>query len=328
MPAEADAVFCDRNVPTEMFPSKSSKFEARGSICFEHRASSCEQKSRQGVILSCLERDMRNILLRLAYDGTNYHGFQRQPEEHGATIQGELERAWKKLFAEDIKLVTAGRTDTGVHAAGQVVNFGSEASIPQEKIPKAMNSILPQDIRILMARDVPEDFNARKSAKWKRYDYRIDNGQIPNVFTRLYSLHAPVPLNLNEMQRAAAYLEGRQNFRAFAAAGSSAKSFVRTLYYCRVRRQEKLITITCIGDGFLYNMVRIIAGTLLYAGKGRILPEEIPGIIKSQDRTKAGETAPAAGLTLTHVNYDGLRPSEVFTDIEANQYEEEFIFND
>ena len=139
---------------------------------------------------------MRNILLRLAYDGTNYHGFQRQPAIHGRTIQGELERVWKKLFAEEIKIITAGRTDTGVHAAGQVVNFFTKARIPYNKIPKAMNSILPDDIRILEAQVVSEEFNARKNAKWKRYDYRIDNSPIPDVFSRLYALHEPLPLNI------------------------------------------------------------------------------------------------------------------------------------
>ncbi|MGI6450853.1 MAG: tRNA pseudouridine(38-40) synthase TruA [Desulfitobacteriia bacterium] len=264
---------------------------------------------------------MRNILLRLAYDGTNYHGFQRQPKEHGPTVQGELERAWKKLFAEEIRIITAGRTDTGVHAQGQVTNFQSMARIPQEKIPKALNSILPFDIRILEARDVPEEFNARKSAKWKRYDYRIDNEPIPNVFTRLYTHHEPLPLKIESMQKAAAYLEGGHDFRAFAAAGSSAKSFVRTLYHCKVKQQNQQITVTCIGDGFLYNMVRIIAGTLLYVGKGKILPEEIPEIIAAGKRSKAGVTAPAKGLTLSLVNYDGLKPSTVFSDLEPNRYE-------
>jgi len=265
---------------------------------------------------------MRNILLRLAYDGTKYHGFQRQPEEHGQTIQGELERVWKKLFAEEIKVVTAGRTDTGVHAKGQVINFRSRVRIPQVKIPKAINSILPDDIRVIEARDVSEDFSARQSAKWKRYDYQIDNGRIPNVFNRLYALHEPVPLNIADMKKAASYLEGKHNFRAFAAAGSSAKSFIRTLYHCKVSQQGEQIVITCIGNGFLYNMVRIIAGTLLYVGKGRIKPEDIPAILISENRTKAGKTVSPAGLILTLVNYDGIKPSQVFTDIEENTIEE------
>ena len=258
---------------------------------------------------------MRNILLRLAYDGTSYHGFQRQPAIHGQTIQGELERAWEKLFAEEIGVVTAGRTDTGVHAAGQVVNFFTEARIPCHKIPKAMNSILPYDIRVLEAEAVSADFNARKSAKWKRYDYRIDNNPIPDVFSRLYYLHEPQPLNIGHMQKAAACMEGRHNFKAFAAAGSSARSFVRTLYRCKVSQQNKHVLVTCIGDGFLYNMVRIITGTLLYVGKGKIKPEEIPEIIQSKDRVRAGITAAAKGLTLTYVNYDGSAPTDIFPDL-------------
>lgn len=264
---------------------------------------------------------MRNILLRLAYDGTNYHGFQSQIEEHGQTIQGELERAWKKLFAEEIKIIPAGRTDTGVHAAGQVTNFKSTSHIPQEKIPKALNSILPNDIRILEAKEVSEEFNARRSAKWKRYDYRIDNGRIRDVFNRLTFLHEPVPLNAEKMQIAASQLEGRYDFRAFAAAGSSAKSFVRTLFHCKVNSQGRQIVITCIGDGFLYNMVRIIAGTLLYVGKGRIQPEEIPEIIHDRDRRRAGKTVSANGLTLTYVDYEGVKPSNVFNDIEESPLE-------
>ena len=265
---------------------------------------------------------MRNIMLRLAYDGTNYHGFQRQPEEHGRTIQGELERVWKKLFAEDIKIVTAGRTDTGVHAAGQVVSFFSEALIPQEKIPKAMNSLLPGDIRILEAAEVNPEFNARKSAYWKRYDYLIDNRPIPDVFTRLYSFHVPLRLDVSKMQQAAYNLQGRHDFKAFAAAGSSAKSFIRTLYHCQVRQSAGTVTITCIGDGFLYNMVRIIAGTLIEIGKGKMPVSDLVEILERKDRTKAGMTAPALGLTLTYVNYDGSKPSEVFEDIEPNSLEQ------
>ena len=149
---------------------------------------------------------MRNIRLILAYDGTNYHGFQRQHETHGPTIQGTLEAVWAKLVEEEVTLATAGRTDTGVHASGQVVNFMTLARIPVEKIPKAFNSLLPRDIRILKAECVPNDFNARWSAKWKRYDYQIDNHRIPDVFMRLYAAHVPIPLNVNQMQVAASFM--------------------------------------------------------------------------------------------------------------------------
>ena len=265
---------------------------------------------------------MNNICLRIAYDGTNYHGFQRQPEEHGKTVQGELERAWRTLLSEDINIVTAGRTDKGVHAAGQVINFQSAAGIPQDKIPIAMNSILPGGIRILEAKHVGAEFNARTCSHWKRYDYKIDNNRIADVFTRLFSLHEPVPLDLKKMQQAAVYIEGKHNFKAFSAAGSTAKSFVRTVYHCKVQSSNGYITVTCIGNGFLYNMVRIIAGTLLYVGKGRIAAEDIPHILESQDRTLAGKTVSPAGLVLSHVDYDGIRPSVLFEDIGTNKLED------
>lgn len=255
---------------------------------------------------------MRNICLMIAYDGTAYHGFQRQPEFHGPTIQGTLEKVWLKLVGEEVHIYTAGRTDTGVHAAGQVTNFASEARIPADKIPKAFNSLLPRDIRVLQAQEVDPEFNARRSAHWKRYDYRIDNNPIPDVFQRLYALHEPIPLNGQAMQKAAALLEGYHNFKAFAAAGGSSKTFERNLYRCRVTSEKRHLRITCIGDGFLYNMVRIIAGTLLEVGKNRISPEDIPSVIASQDRKRAGETAPAHGLTLTYVHYGLETPAEIF----------------
>jgi tRNA pseudouridine38-40 synthase len=264
------------------------------------------------------EKKVRNVRLKIAYDGTDYHGFQRQPEFHGPTIQGTLEAVWKKLVEEEITLNTAGRTDTGVHAAGQVVNYWTSIHIPDHKIPKAFNSLLPRDIRILEAQTESEDFHARFSARWKRYDYWIDNRAIPNVFSRLYALHEPIPLNLKTMQQAANYLEGRHNFKAFAAAGGVSKTFERTLYVCRVVRENGLLRITCIGDGFLYNMVRIIAGTLIFVGKGRIQPERIPDILLSQDRKRGGATAQAQGLTLSYVHYGEEFPRDVFPDFFRN----------
>lgn len=255
---------------------------------------------------------MRNIRLTVAYDGTLYHGFQRQPEFHGPTVQGTLEKVWKALVGEEINIYTAGRTDTGVHAAGQVINFFSEARIPKEKIPKAFNSLLPRDIRVLVAVDEEEHFHARMSAKWKRYDYRIDNHPIPDVFQRLYALHVPVALDLPAMQAASRLLEGKHNFRAFAAAGGTSKTFERMLYVCRVDSEGELLRVTCAGDGFLYNMVRIIVGTLLEVGRGRIRVESIPEIMQSQNRKRAGETAPAQGLTLTYVHYGVERPWDVY----------------
>lgn len=259
-----------------------------------------------------IDKPKRNLRLKLAYDGTHYHGFQRQPEFHGPTIQGTLEAVWKKLVEEEVTVNTAGRTDTGVHAAGQVINYSTSVCIPEDKIPKAFNSLLPRDIRILEAQTVPADFQARFSARWKRYDYWIDNRYIPDVFSRLYALHEPVPLNLQWMREAATYLEGRHNFKAFSAAGGTSKTFERTLYVCRVEQENELLRITCIGDGFLYNMVRILVGTLIFVGKGRIKPMEIPEILLSQNRRRGGPTALALGLTLSYVHYGDEMPRDIF----------------
>ncbi|HVJ48257.1 tRNA pseudouridine(38-40) synthase TruA [Desulfitobacterium sp.] len=257
---------------------------------------------------------MRNIRLKVSYDGTMYHGFQRQPEFHGPTIQGTLELVWRKLVGEEVTLNTAGRTDRGVHATGQVVNFLTAAQIPDAKIPKAFNSLLPRDIRILEAQTAPQEFHARFSARWKRYDYRIDNQPISNVFTRLYALHEPIPLRVEEMKLAAHLLEGKHNFKAFSSAGGVSKTFDRNLYVCRIQEDEGLLRITCIGNGFLYNMVRIIAGTLINVGKGWIQAEEIPNILLSLDRKRAGITARARGLTLSYVHYGEESPYEIFPE--------------
>lgn len=247
---------------------------------------------------------MKNIKLLIEYDGTCYHGFQRQPEFHGPTIQGILEERLRNITAENVKLAAAGRTDAGVHALGQVVNFHSDTRIPLDKLPKAVNSLLPYDIRVKRADYVPETFNARFSACCKRYRYSVYNSTISSAFHRLYSYHVPQVLNVEDMREGARLMVGRKDFRAFCASGSPIKDFVRTLTHCEVRQEGPLITIDCQGDGFLYNMVRIISGTLLDIGKGRIKPSEIPGIISSQDRTLGGVTAPSHGLCLMHVEYN------------------------
>ncbi|MDR1320337.1 MAG: tRNA pseudouridine(38-40) synthase TruA [Gracilibacteraceae bacterium] len=264
---------------------------------------------------------MVRMALVLAYDGTNYHGFQFQPPERGRTIQGEVERVWQNLFHETIRLIPAGRTDAGVHAAGQVVSFTTAAAIPAVNVPKALNSLLPRDIRVLRAERAADGFNARRDARWKRYDYFIDNARIPDVFTRLYRLHEPVPLATEDMRRAALSFQGRRDFHAFAAAGGAARCFVRTLYHCRVLVSGGLIQIICVGDGFLYNMVRIIAGTLISVGKGKMTPAAAAAALEAGRRAGAGMTALARGLTLTHVEY-GLRiPSALFADLEPNNWE-------
>ncbi len=246
---------------------------------------------------------MNNIKLIVEYDGTAYHGFQRQPEFHGPTIQGLLEDRLSKLTKAEVKLSMAGRTDRGVHALGQVVNFFSEMKIPLDKMPKAINSILPHDIRVKEAQVVPQNFNARFSAKWKRYRYTIYNAPIASVFDRLYTFHVPQPLDISAMAEAARLMVGRKNFRAFCAAGSPISNFVRNLTKCEVSQEGAFIRITCEADGFLYNMVRIISGTLVGVGKGQIPSNEIAAIIESKERVMGGVTAPPEGLCLMHVEY-------------------------
>lgn len=246
---------------------------------------------------------MNNIKLLLEYDGTNYHGFQRQVEKHGPTIQGVLEATLGQIVKHDVALIMAGRTDAGVHALGQVVNFHSNTRIPMDKLPKALNSLLPRDIRIKHAEIVDENFNARFSAQWKRYCYTINNAPIASVFSRLYTWHVPQPLDLEAMSAAAALMVGRRDFRAFCAAGSPVKNFVRNLTVCSVGQEEPLIRVTCQADGFLYNMVRIICGTLVDIGKGKIATEEITEILASQQRARGGMTAPPQGLCLEYVQY-------------------------
>jgi tRNA pseudouridine38-40 synthase len=264
---------------------------------------------------------MGMMAITLSYDGTNYHGFQYQPPERGQTVQGEIERVWRNLFHETVRLVPAGRTDAGVHATGQVVSLRTETAIPAENLPRAMNNLLPRDIRVLKAARTAEDFDARRDARWKRYDYLIDNTAIQNVFCRLYRSHEPAPLMSESMGLAAEFFQGKHDFRAFAATGGNTSNFVRTMYHCRVLASGGLIRVVCVGDGFLYNMVRIIAGTLIFVGKGKMTPFAAAAALAEGRRSGVGMTAHPRGLTLTHVEY-GLRlPSEIFADLEPNDWE-------
>ena len=246
---------------------------------------------------------MNNIKLILEYDGTSYHGFQRQADFHGQTVQGTLETNLAIITEQPVSLVLAGRTDAGVHALGQVVNFRSTTQIPMDKFPKAANSLLPYNIRLRHAEIVPNDFSARFSADWKRYCYTIYNHPTSSVFHRLYSYHIPQPLNIENMIEAGRLMQGKRDFQAFCAAGSPAKNFVRDLKKCEVSQDGPFIRIVCEADGFLYKMVRNISGTLVDVGKGRILLENIPEIMESKDRTRAGITAQPQGLCLMHVEY-------------------------
>lgn len=242
-----------------------------------------------------------NIRLNLEFDGTNYCGWQIQPD--APTIQGILKDAIKKTTGEDVMPKGSSRTDSGVHAKGYVCNFHTDTTIPAENLPHALNTQLPCDIIVTGAMAVSDDFIASGSAKKKTYRYTIDNGIFPDVFLSRYAWHYKYPLDVGKMQDAGKHFIGTHDFIGFASSGFSVKTTVRTIYELKIEQSGNIITMDITGDGFLYNMVRIIAGTLVYAGCGKINPLDMPEIIKSLDRTRAGITAPAKGLCLKEVFY-------------------------
>ncbi|MFZ5597021.1 MAG: tRNA pseudouridine(38-40) synthase TruA [Bacillota bacterium] len=248
---------------------------------------------------------MRNIKLILAYDGTAYHGFQDQGRAGPPTVQGVLEKCLAGMAGKRIKVYGASRTDAGVHARGQVVSFDAGGwNIPTERIPLALNGALPDDIAVAGACDVPESFHARFSAKAKKYIYTIHNSRVPDPFLQRYSLFFPRDLDTGAMSEAAGYLKGTHDFSAFKAEGTPVKSSVRTIYDIAIERDGELVKILFRGDGFLYNMVRIITGTLLEVGLGKYPPPKVKEIMLSGNRAMAGPTVPARGLSLINVYYE------------------------
>lgn len=247
----------------------------------------------------------QNVKLTIAYDGTHYHGYQEQRGTGLQTIQETLEDGLGRILGIPIKTYVAGRTDAGVHARGQVVNFKCEGlSIPVERIPLAVNRILPEDIAVIGAEKVPDGFNAQLSAVSKLYKYYIFNSRQRSPFSRLYSYFEPRSLDLTAMERAGSMLVGSHDFKSFQASGSTVKNTVREIYKCKVDRVGSLVGIAFRGDGFLYNMVRILAGTLLNVGLEKIHYSDIPNILKAKDRRLAGPTVPSRGLFLEKVNYN------------------------
>lgn len=246
---------------------------------------------------------MRNIKLTLQYDGGGYHGWQRQ--ENAVTVQETVENAIYGCTGEQVSLIGCGRTDSGVHAKAYVCNFKTNSGIPAEKFSRAINAHLPKEgICCYLAEDAEENFHAKKSAKKKRYTYYIQNSDFPDVFLKPYSWHFRPALELSQMQRAAGAFLGTHDFIGFASSGFSVKTTVRTIYELNVFRNGSQIVIDTIGNGFLYNMVRIIAGTLVFAGCGKLRAEDMPEIIASCDRNRAGITAPPEGLFLSEVYYE------------------------
>ena len=242
-------------------------------------------------------------LLTLSYDGTNYAGWQRQ--QNAIAVQQKLEEALTALFHQPITTKASSRTDAGVHALGQrAAFFADNMPIPLDKLPQVINGYLPSDISVIKADSVSDCFNPRFDAMYKTYKYQIYNAPTPNPLLSRYSIYEPRPMDIKAMKKAAAMFIGRHDFAAFQATGSSAKTTVREIYDCKITNQpSNLITLTITGSGFLYNMVRIIAGTLLYTGLGKIPTDAIPNIINSRNRTCAGKTMPPQGLILQEVGY-------------------------
>lgn len=247
----------------------------------------------------------RRIKLLLSYDGTNYAGWQIQTRQpHVQTIQGNIEQALAIITkGEEIRVFGAGRTDAGVHARGQVCHFDLQSSIPIERLPVAINSVLPRDIRCHSGEEVEGDFHAQHSAKLKTYSYLINQSYIPDVFLRYYAHHEPYPLNLQAMMEAGGLLVGTKDFQGFSAAGGSQKDYIRTITELKIEKFNDKILINVTGDGFLYNMVRIIAGTLIEIGRGKMPIKIIEEIIITRDRLLAGPTAAAKGLCLEKIIY-------------------------
>ena len=249
---------------------------------------------------------MKNIKLTIEYDGKEFHGWQKQ--KNRLNIQGEIEKAIETITGEKVDLIASGRTDAGVNALNQIANFKIEnIKIPTEKLAYALNSQLKKSIRIKKAEEVPERFHSRYNCKRKTYSYTINNSEQGSAIFRYMQYHYPIKLDENKMNEAAKYLIGEHDFKSFKASGTSSKSSIRTIYYAKVYRDERepdLIKIELTGNGFLYNMVRIIAGTLLEVGENKITPEKFKEILDGKDRSKAGKTLSAYGLCLMNVEYE------------------------
>lgn len=244
---------------------------------------------------------MKRIKLIISYDGTNYCGWQIQ--NNGITVEQVINEKLSELLGEKVLVIGASRTDSGVHALGNVAVFDTETRIPPEKISFALNQRLPEDIRIQDSCEVAPDFHPRYCDTRKTYEYRILNRTFEDPTTRLYTHFCYFKLNVDAMKKAAEYLVGEHDFASFCSARGQALTTVRTLYSLDVDKQGDIITVRVNGNGFLYNMVRIIVGTLLKVGMGVYPPEHVKEILEARDRSKAGPKVPAKGLTLVGIEY-------------------------
>lgn len=245
---------------------------------------------------------MKRVRLIVAYDGTNYSGWQTQT--NSVAVQDVLNRHLSELLGEEIETIGASRTDAGVHALGNVAIFDTNHRMPAEKISYALNTRLPADIRIQKSEEVTSDFHPLAVKSIKTYEYKILNRKMPLPTLRNYAHFTYVPLDVDKMCEGAQYLIGEHDFKSFCGAGAQVKTTVRHVLDINIKKEEDLITMRVTGKGFLYNMVRIIAGTLIEVGKGNYPPEHVKEILEACDREAAGPTAPARGLTLVQIQYD------------------------
>lgn len=246
---------------------------------------------------------MKNIALRLRYDGSCYHGWQVQ--KNAITVAQTMEEALAKVCGERVKLTGCGRTDAGVHALRYCANFHSDCTVPVDRMPLAVNSRLPDDIAVVDAVEMPDDFNAIGSCVKKEYVYKILNSRIPDPFLADRVCFYPQRLDISLMQAAARAFEGTHDFKAVRSEGTQTKTTVRTVYWCRAEKDGDLITVSICANGFLYNMCRAMVGTMVYASYGKLIPEEIPALLEKRDRRLTGPTMPPQGLYLNRVWYDG-----------------------
>ncbi|WP_251860742.1 tRNA pseudouridine(38-40) synthase TruA [Clostridium sp. Marseille-Q2269] len=246
---------------------------------------------------------MKNIKLKIEYDGTNYCGWQKQKNDKFVTLQGTLEKAISNVTKEKVEVIGSSRTDSGVHAKGYICNFFTNTKIPSENLYKVINNNLPPDIVALSSEEVNMEFNSRYCSKGKTYEYTILNSAQPVAIGRNYVFHFRDKLNIDNMKIASKYILGTHDFSAFRTQGSSVKTSVRTISNFEIDKKDDFIKFTITGDGFLYNMVRIIVGTLIMVGLGKREPEYIRYVIEAKDRRKAGHCAPSSGLCLKEVFY-------------------------
>ena len=245
--------------------------------------------------------DNKRIRLTVAYDGTHYHGWQIQ--HNGVTIESELNRVLYELLHEPVHVMGASRTDAGVHALCNVAVFDTVSRMPAEKFSYALNQRLPEDIRIQKSEEVAPDWHPRYCESRKTYEYRIYRGEFSMPVRRLYTYFTYRPLDVERMRKAAVFLEGEHDFQSFCQVGAQVESTVRTIYSVQIEEQGPELVIRVCGNGFLYNMVRIIAGTLMEVGQGKREPESMKEVLEARDRSTAGPTAPACGLTLVKYEF-------------------------